>query len=160
MDQIQQNFIKTNKSQKKIGGYFWCGFSDLGRNQQNQARKRGVGAPKTWSTWLMIPYDVGWNPIASIFHVWSGSYGETRRTRGSTKGKHGENERESLNRTRIDYTSARSSHTRGDTRSKVNKGRYKGNRFFSVRRSWSSSPEGGLESKGIFSEEAAVSHKE
>ena len=37
---------QTNKSQK-FGGYFWCGFSDLGRNQQNQARKRGVGAPKT-----------------------------------------------------------------------------------------------------------------
>ena len=38
-----------NKSQKniKIWGYFWWGFSDLGRKQQNQARKRGVGAPKT-----------------------------------------------------------------------------------------------------------------
>ena len=45
--------IKINKTsskstnQKKFGGYFWWGFSDLGRNQQNQARKRGVGAPKT-----------------------------------------------------------------------------------------------------------------
>ena len=37
----------TNKSQKKLGGYFWWGFSDLGRNQQNQARKQRVGAPKT-----------------------------------------------------------------------------------------------------------------
>ena len=37
-------FHHTNKSQKKIGGYFWWGFSDLGRKQQNQARKHGVGA--------------------------------------------------------------------------------------------------------------------
>ena len=29
-----------------------------------------------------------------VFHVWSGSYGESRRTHESTKGKHGENERE------------------------------------------------------------------
>ena len=36
----------TNKSQKKLG-FFWWGFSDLGRKQQNQARKHGVGAPKT-----------------------------------------------------------------------------------------------------------------
>ena len=43
------------------------------------------------------PSDVGRNPMVTIFHVWSGSYGESRRTRGSTKGKHGENERESLN---------------------------------------------------------------
>ena len=46
-------WIKINKTSsnqqitKKFGGYFWWGFSDLGRNQQNQARKRGVGAPKT-----------------------------------------------------------------------------------------------------------------
>ena len=37
---------QTNKSQK-FWGYFWWGFSDLGRKQQNQARKHGVGAPKT-----------------------------------------------------------------------------------------------------------------
>ena len=37
---------QTNKSQKNLG-YFWWGFSDLGRKQQNQARKHGVGAPKT-----------------------------------------------------------------------------------------------------------------
>ena len=36
----------TNKSQKNWG-YFWWGFSDLGRKQQNQASKHGVGAPKT-----------------------------------------------------------------------------------------------------------------
>jgi len=47
MDQNQQNIIQTNKSQKKIWGYFWWGFSDLGRNQQNHARRRGVEAPKT-----------------------------------------------------------------------------------------------------------------
>ena len=46
-------WIKINKTSsnqqitKKIGGYFWWGFSDLGRKQQNQARKRGAGAPKT-----------------------------------------------------------------------------------------------------------------
>ena len=46
-------WIKINKTSsnqqitKKIGGYFWWGFSDLGRKQQNQARKHGVGAPKT-----------------------------------------------------------------------------------------------------------------
>ena len=32
---------------KKFWGYFWWGFSDLGRKQQNQARNHGVGAPKT-----------------------------------------------------------------------------------------------------------------
>ena len=30
---------------------------------------------------------VGWNPIASIFHVWSGSYGESQRTRRRTQGR-------------------------------------------------------------------------
>ena len=45
-------WIKINKTSsnqqitKKIGGYFWWGLSDLGRKQQNQARKHGVGAPK------------------------------------------------------------------------------------------------------------------
>ena len=34
---------QTNKSQKNIGGYFWWGFSDLGRKQQNQARKQRGG---------------------------------------------------------------------------------------------------------------------
>ena len=43
-------WIKSNKTSshqqmtKKIWGYFWWGFSDLGRKQQNQARKHGVGA--------------------------------------------------------------------------------------------------------------------
>ena len=37
----------TNKSQKKIGAIFGGEFSELGRKQQNQARKHGVGAPKT-----------------------------------------------------------------------------------------------------------------
>ena len=27
---------QTNKSQKKIGGYFWWGFSNLGRNQAKE----------------------------------------------------------------------------------------------------------------------------
>ena len=46
-------WIKSNKTSshqqitKKNWGYFWWGFSDLGRKQQNQARKHGVGAPKT-----------------------------------------------------------------------------------------------------------------
>ena len=31
---------------KKIWGYFWWGFSDLGLKRQNQARKHGAGAPK------------------------------------------------------------------------------------------------------------------
>ena len=52
------------------------------------------------------------NPMVTIFHVWSGSYGESQRTRGSTKGKHGENERESLNRQVIDHTRARSPNTK------------------------------------------------
>ena len=47
MDQNQQNIIKPTNHKKKIGGYFWWGFSDLGQNQQSQARKHGVGAPKT-----------------------------------------------------------------------------------------------------------------
>ena len=36
-----------NKSQKKIGAILGGEFSELGRKQQNQARKHGVGAPKT-----------------------------------------------------------------------------------------------------------------
>ena len=43
-------FNKTSANQqitKKFGGYFWWGFSDLGKNTQNQARKQRVGAPKT-----------------------------------------------------------------------------------------------------------------
>ena len=36
----------TNKSQKN-GAIFGGEFSELGRKQQNQARKHGVGAPKT-----------------------------------------------------------------------------------------------------------------
>ena len=31
--------------------------------------------------------DVGRNPMGTIFHVWSGSYEETRTTRGRTQGK-------------------------------------------------------------------------
>ena len=45
--QNQENNIKTNKSHKKLGGYFWWGFSDLGRKQQNEARIHDVRAPKT-----------------------------------------------------------------------------------------------------------------
>ena len=44
-----------------------------------------------------------------------------KNTRGSTRG----NTRESLKPTRIDHTCARSMNTKGDTRSKVNNGRYK-----------------------------------
>ena len=46
-------WIKSNKTSshqqitKKNWGYFWWGFSDLGRKQQNQARTHGVAAPKT-----------------------------------------------------------------------------------------------------------------
>ena len=37
----------TNKSQKKCGAIFGGDFRNWGRTQQNQARKQGVGAPKT-----------------------------------------------------------------------------------------------------------------
>ena len=37
----------TNKSQKKFGAIFGGEFLDLGQKHQNQARKHGVGAPKT-----------------------------------------------------------------------------------------------------------------
>ena len=37
----------TNKSQIKFGAIFGGEFSDLEQKQQNQARKHGVGAPKT-----------------------------------------------------------------------------------------------------------------
>ena len=37
---------QTNKSQKKIWGLFLVRIFGLGKNTQNQARKRGVGAPK------------------------------------------------------------------------------------------------------------------
>ena len=58
---------QTNKSQKKLG-LFLVGFSDLGQEQQNQARKQRGGLPFHEKPWLMIPYDVGWNPIEKIFH--------------------------------------------------------------------------------------------
>ena len=38
---------QNNKSQKKFGAIFGGEFSDLGQKHQNQARKHGVGAPKT-----------------------------------------------------------------------------------------------------------------
>ena len=37
----------TNKSQKKIGGYFCGEFPNLGQNQQNKARKQRGEAPKS-----------------------------------------------------------------------------------------------------------------
>ena len=49
-------------------------------------------------------------------------------------GKHGENERESLNQQGIDHTSARSKNTKRYTRSKVNKGKDTKEPIFSVRR--------------------------
>ena len=73
--------------------------------------------------------------MVTIFHVWSGSYGESQRVRGSTKGKHGENERESLNRQGINHTSARSPNTKSNTGSTINKGKDTKEPFFSVRRS-------------------------
>ena len=135
MDQIQQNF-NSPTNPKNNWGYFWWGFSDLGRKQQNQARKHGVGARKTWSTWLWYQDDVERNPMGSIFHVRSGSYEETRRTRERTQGKSRGKMRETLNQQVIDHTRARSPKAQSITRSKVNKGRYKSNR---------SSPWGGLD---------------
>ena len=41
MDLIQQNLIKTNKSQKIWYGYFLVGIFELGQNKQNQARNWG-----------------------------------------------------------------------------------------------------------------------
>ena len=59
----------------------------------------------------------------TIFHVWSGSYGESRRTRGSTKGKTWGKRGKTLNQQGIGHTSARSKNTKRYTRSKVNKGK-------------------------------------
>jgi len=43
----KSNKISTHQQiTKKIGAIFGGEFSDLGRKQQNQARKHGVGAPK------------------------------------------------------------------------------------------------------------------
>ena len=84
----------------------------------------------------MLLFDVKQNPMVTIFHVWSGSFGGSRRTRGSTKGKHGENKRESLNRQGINHTSARSPRTKSNTWSAINKGKDTKEPFFFVRRSW------------------------
>ena len=66
-------------------------------------RDRGVDKNK-----IRTRDDVGRNPMVTIFHVWTGSYGESRRTRGRTRGKtQGEREK-SLNRHGINHTSARS----------------------------------------------------
>ena len=63
--------------------------------------------------------------MVTIFQVWSGSYGETRRTHGRTQGKSRGKTRETPNRHEYDHTSARSSRhkvtrdpksTRDDTR--------------------------------------------
>ena len=44
----KSNKISTHKQiTKKFGAIFGGEFSELGRKQQNQARKHGVGAPKT-----------------------------------------------------------------------------------------------------------------
>jgi len=44
----KSNKISTHQQiTKKIGAIFGGAFLDLGRKQQNQARKHGVGAPKT-----------------------------------------------------------------------------------------------------------------
>ena len=56
--------------------------------------------------------DVGWNPMWTIFHVWSGSYEKSRRTRGSTKGNTEETREKSLNQQVINHTSARSPNTK------------------------------------------------
>ena len=146
MDQIQQNFI-TPTNHKKIWGYFWWGFSELGQKQQNQARKHGVGAPKTWSTWLMIPRWCRAEPYgADLSRLERIPTKNTRRgTREITW-----NTRETLNQREYGHTWARSSEhnviqdpnpTRDDT---------KGNRFFFVRRSWWGYPRGGLVSPLVF----------
>ena len=62
--------------------------------------------------------DVGWNPIWPIFHERSGSRDEHEEHEGKHEGKH-----ERITQTnKNDHTCARSMNTKGDTRSKVNKG--------------------------------------
>ena len=48
----------TNKSQKKFGAIFGGEFSDLGQEQQNQARKQRGGLQFCEKPRLMIPYNV------------------------------------------------------------------------------------------------------
>ena len=71
----------------------------------------------------------------TIFHVWSGAYGESRRTRGSTKGKSrgGTRENHSTNKESITQVLDHHTHMRY-TRSKVNKGKDTKEPFFSERR--------------------------
>ena len=44
---IKSNKTSSHQQIKKNWGYFWWGFWDLGKKQQNQARKQRVGDPKT-----------------------------------------------------------------------------------------------------------------
>ena len=56
------NLHQNQQIRKKNWGYFWWGFSDLGRNQQNQARKQRVGAPNVKDRPL------GFRPTSSWYH--------------------------------------------------------------------------------------------
>ena len=91
MDQNQQNFLKPT-NHKKIWGYFWWGFSNLGRNQKKKARKRWGRLRNHDQRGSWYQDDVGWNPRWPIFHEGSEIPRRTRRTRGRTernhKGKH------------------------------------------------------------------------
>ena len=100
MDQIQQNIIKTNKSQKKLGLFLVGIFEIRGKHnkirlENNEGRLKNRDQRGSW-----YQDDVGWNPKWPIFH-------ERSRSREEHEGKH-----ERITQTnKNDHTYARSKYT-------------------------------------------------
>ena len=107
-----------------------------------------------FNQWCRVePYSVD---LSRLEWILRGITKNTRKHKGETRGKQGE----SRNRQGINHTSARSPNTKSNTWSTINKGKDTREPFFSVRRSWWSSLERGLESAwGIFSEEVLSSEE-
>ena len=68
----QTNSHKTNGSQKKIGAIFGGDFRIWARTHKIKARNEGAGLQFREKPWLLIPYDVGQNPIWRSFTNWRG----------------------------------------------------------------------------------------
>ena len=137
MDQIQQNFIRPI-NHKKMGAIFGGDFQNWGRTQQNQARKQRGEAPKSWSTWLMIPRWCRVEPYVADLSRKERNPWRTRRTRGRTERKHkGKHSRTSPITHPLDNQTHKIHKVHEQQRE-----RYKV-RFISMRRSWRGPPKRG-----------------
>ena len=67
----------TNKSQKKLG-LFLVGIFEIGEEQNKIRLENTMGRLRNRDQrGSRYQDDVGRNPMVTIFHVWSGSYGES-----------------------------------------------------------------------------------